>query len=253
MTSHDGGALRVLLRSTLCVLLGFSGLSASARATEGVAAPTVVDMSSLTRELTLSKQSNNRMTMTLWLPDDFWRVAIGANGNLSEHGVDDYITVVHPYLLIAVLDADKGITAFHYTNPEALLGETRIEDSRGNIYKPLTPESMGEEMHNMIEVIRPIIGNMLGAFGQHMEYMVFSNSDKAGKPLVDARGKGALTVHVGETILSYRLPIASLLPRNVDPKSGESFPGTYLYNPYTGDKLISPPPISAASKDRTTH
>jgi hypothetical protein len=41
--------------------------------------------------------------------------------------------------------------------------------------------------------------------------------------------------------MRYRLPIGSILPPALDPKTGESFPGSYHFNPYTGGKLVPRP------------
>jgi hypothetical protein len=82
---------------------------------------------------------------------------------------------------------------------------------------------------------------MMGAMGQHLEILVFPSVDKAGHPIADPKSDGSLTVHLGNIALHYRLPLGSILPPSVDPKTGESFPGNYHFNPYTGDKLVERP------------
>jgi len=74
-----------------------------------------------------------------------------------------------------------------------------------------------------------------------MEFFVFANDDKAGHPIADPKGNGWLTVHIGDIALRYRLPVGSLLPPVLDAKTGDSFPGSYRFNPYTGDKLLQRP------------
>ena len=46
--------------------------------------------------------------------------------------------------------------------------------------------------------------------------------------------------------MRYRLPLGSLFPPAVDPKTGESFPGNYHFNPFTGDKLTPSAPDAAS-------
>jgi hypothetical protein len=37
---------------------------------------------------------------------------------------------------------------------------------------------------------------------------------------------------------TWRLPLPRLLPAKVDPRTGQEFPGDYLFNPYTGESLV---------------
>jgi hypothetical protein len=143
--------------------------------------------------------------------------------------------------LVAVLDGQFGITAYRYTDAQTLASEVTIEDSHGERYAPLPPESISEDVRNMIQVFRPLMANMMGAMGQHMEFLVFPSVDKAGRPLADAQSNGAMTVHVGDVAMRYRLPLGSLLVPAVDRKTGESFPGSYRFNPFSGDKLVPRP------------
>jgi hypothetical protein len=46
---------------------------------------------------------------------------------------------------------------------------------------------------------------------------------------------GAFVTHVGEVEVRYWLPPA------IDPKAGDSFPGNYHFNPFTGTKLAPAP------------
>jgi len=101
----------------------------------------------------------------------------------------------------------------------------------------------------MIQMFRPLMASMMGAMGEHMEFFAFPSLDKAGRPLADAKSNGALIVHVGDVAIRYRLPLGSLLVPELDRKTGESFPGSYRFNPFTGDKLMprpAPPPVPAA-------
>jgi hypothetical protein len=122
-----------------------------------------------------------------------------------------------------------------------LVNEVTIEDSHGITYRPLAPESVAEEIRNLIQMMRPLLSNMMGALGQHMEFLVFPSTDKAGHRITDPKSDGSLTVHLGDVALRYRLPLGSLLPPSLDLKTGESFPGSYHFNPYTGGKLIQQP------------
>ena len=54
-------------------------------------------------------------------------------------------------------------------------------------------------------------------------------------------------MHLNGLPFRYHLPLGSILPAVVDAHSGESFPGNYHFNPFTGDKLVpAPVPVPAA-------
>jgi hypothetical protein len=200
-----------------------------------------VDYSALIRDLTLTRQADGRITMAFWMPDEFWRTALQSSRRLTDKGIADYIAVVHPYTLVAVLDGQMGITAYRYADTDTLVNEATIEDSHGATYGPLPPELVAEEVRNVIQTMRPLLSNMLGALGQHMEFLVFPSTDKAGHLIANPKNDGSLTVHLGDVALRYRLPLGSILPPSLDPKTGESFPGSYHFNPYTGGKLVQQP------------
>lgn len=48
-------------------------------------------------------------------------------------------------------------------------------------------------------------------------------------------------MHVNDQALRYHLPLGSVLPAVVDPRTGDSFPGNYHFNPFTGEKLTPAP------------
>jgi hypothetical protein len=194
------------------------------------------------RDLTLTRSEAGRLTMTMWLPEEFWRSQLKHRGAMTDRGIDEYLAIVHPYTMIAVLDGQMAITSYHYTDAETLANEVTIEDSRAERHGPLPLESVSEDVRNMVQMFRPLLANMMGTMGQHMEFLVFPSLDKAGRPLADAKSNGAMIVHVGDVSLRYRLPLGSLLVPSLDRKTGESFPGSYRFNPFTGDKLVPRPP-----------
>lgn len=178
------------------------------------------------------------MTLAIWMPEAFWKLALSANGRLTSKGISDTLDVIRPYILVAVLDAQStGLGGYSYTDDKTLTTSVRLEDSRGTLYQPLDPGVISGGMRNLLGAMRPIMANMMGAMGQHMVFLAFPSTDKAGQRIADETGNGSLTVHIGDADLRYQLPLESLLPPSLDPKTGESFPGTYHFNPYTGNKL----------------
>jgi hypothetical protein len=200
-----------------------------------------VDYGSLIRDLTLTSVADGGIKMAMWMPEEFWRAAIQSGGRMTDQGTAEFVSVMHPYILVAVLDGRSGITGYHFTDTSALADEVTIEDAHGTTYAPLPPDSVAEDLRNLIQMMRPLLSNMMGSMGQHLDILVFPSLDKAGQLIADPKKDGALSVHLGDTVLRYRLPLGSLLPPSVDLKTGESFPGNYRFNPFTGSKLVPRP------------
>ncbi len=251
MVLPNGSRRSGILTVAFCCLtaLGAAPVHSDA-ATETAVAPGAdsVDYAALTRDLTLTRNVDGRLTITMWMPDEFWRASFQNGGRLTDQGIAQYIAVIHPYTMVAVLDAQRGITAFRYTDLDTIINEVTIEDAHGATYSPLPPESVADEMKNLIQIIRPLLSKMMGAMGQHMEILVFPSVDKAGHSIADPKRDGSLTLHLGDIAMRYRLPLGSVLPPSLDQKTGESFPGSYHFNPYTGNKLVQRPPENRGSR-----
>lgn len=222
-------------------LTAVAGLSRGATDTVPAPKTDAVDYAALMRDLTLTRSVDGRLTIVMWMPDEFWRASLQNSGRITEQGVAQYIAVIHPYTLVAVLDAQRGITAFRYTDMDTLVSEITLEDTHGMKYSPLPPDSIADDIKNLIQIFRPLLSNMMGAMGQHMEILVFASMDKAGQLIADPKKDGSLTVHLSDITMRYRLPLGGTLPPSLDAITGESFPGNYRFNPYTGSKLVQKP------------
>ena len=67
--------------------------------------------------------------------------------------------------------------------------------------------------------------------------MVIYPSKEGDQKLIDPLKPGSFKYTLYEQTFTWRLPLVSLLPPKVDPKTSEEFPGNYEFNPYTGEPL----------------
>lgn len=195
------------------------------------------DSNALVKELELMARTPERLTIVLWMPTEFWRASLEASGNLAPKAIEGFVREIDPYVVVAVADGATQLASVNFAEPELLKNSVTIEDARGNLLSPLPDSEVSQGVRNLTQAMRPIFGSMLGALGTHLALIIFKGVDKAGRRTVDPRRDGTFVVHVGTETMRYRLPLASLLPPAIDAKTGESFPGNYLFNPFTGDKL----------------
>ncbi len=215
----------------------------------GAHAETRLDMATIVKEVEILKNVDGGMTLVMWMPEEYWRAAVQATGRLSDKGADEFLTVMRPYTMVAVLAAETGIAgSFTYAPSEVLRRSTRLEDSAGTFYEPLDPQSVNPGMKNLLQLLKPVLTNAMGPMGANLDIMLFPATNKAGARIADATQEGSFTVHINDLSFRYHLPLGSLLPPAVDPRSGDTFPGNYHFNPFTGEKLAPAPAAAAPAK-----
>lgn len=87
------------------------------------------------------------------------------------------------------------------------------------------------------QVLKPLMASMLGKFGDAMEFVVFNDADEHGNSMADPRAKLLVTLSFDQESFTWRLPLVSLQPVRVDPETGDTFPGDFDFNPFTGTRL----------------
>lgn len=204
------------------------------------------DPEALTKDLQRLTRTQNRMTMVIWLPAEFWRASLESQGRMTSENVDRFVKELEPYVVVAVVDGQLGMLgSINFALPESLRSSVTIEDSEGKLFSALPDSEISPGVRNLTQIMGPVLGNMMGALGTHIAFLVFPGIDKGGHPTVKASNEGTFVVHVGAVAMRYKLPLGSLLPPMIDAKSGETFPGNYHFNPFTGVKLSPAPPGAA--------
>jgi hypothetical protein len=110
-------------------------------------------------------------------------------------------------------------------------------DPAKKMYSPIDADKLDPDLKNFLQMMGPVLTNMLGQFGTNMHFIVFKTGSAQGTNAVDAERDGKFVLSVGDRTMTFHLPLASLLPPRFDAHTGEQFPGNYQFNPFTGDKL----------------
>jgi len=194
------------------------------------------DVSELTKETQKSANDSGKFTLVWWIPTEFWTLALKNDPRMTDAQRADFSTALDKYTIIAVVAGDFGPMASFQAKSRSEIAqhsELRVNDK---VLPILDTASISMSASNFISLMKPLMANMLGNFGQGMEFLVYSNDDKGGK-IISAAKPGSFTYTVFEKKFTWHLPLGSLLPAEVDPATKEEFPGNYFFNPYTGAKL----------------
>lgn len=198
-----------------------------------------IDVQQLVRDTQISRQEGQALDLVWYIPTEFWQASFKKGGNLTEKQQRDMLSTVEDYVLVAAIEGNIGpLGALSSTSKDEL--EKKISLKLGDAALALIPEAeLPAATSNFVQMMKPVISNMLGAIGSGLHFIVFESKDAKGKRLVDPTKEGRLTIRMGEKDFSFRLPIGALLPPMFDAQTGDRFPGDYIYNPYTGKKLAA--------------
>jgi hypothetical protein len=196
------------------------------------------DINALVYEIKKTSESANEMTMVWWIPEEFWRVVFEQNPNTTPAQTKEFLGVLHPYMLIMVVDGNIGtFGGVTYKSETTIRDSIQIIDSQGARYQPLGDEKIDADIKNITTMMKPVFVNMLGPMGQNMHLFLFPPENKKGQTIADAKKEGAFSVKLGEREFKWRLPLGSLLPPKICPVDGEKLSGAWKFCPWHGTEL----------------
>jgi hypothetical protein len=195
-----------------------------------------VDLQQLVRDTQITRQASPNIDLVWWIPTDYWRESLRKSAMTSQQQ-QELVKTIDGYLIVAVLEGTVGtLGVLSSTSKDALAKKMSITVG-DKTQKPIDETDLTPGARNFIQMMKPVLANMMGAMGEGLHLMPFNGKDAAGRHLVDPRSKGRISVKIGEKEFPFRLPLGSLLPARFDPDSGERFPGDYEFSPYSGKKL----------------
>lgn len=197
------------------------------------------DISKLITETQRMSQGAKNLTLVWWIPTEFWDASLAQNPAVTEEQRKEFTAVLDRYVVIAVASVDIG--AFGGMTPksrDAVLENTELKIG-GSVRAVLDDSEVSPDASNFVRMMKPMMANMLGQFGQGIEFMLYSNVGDDGERLIRATAQGRMNCTAFGNAFEWTLPLGSLLPPKLDPKTGQEFPGDFMFNPYTGTKLVT--------------
>lgn len=202
----------------------------------GLNAQAPLDLTAIIHETQRMSQAPDEVTLVWWLPEQFWQASLAQDPKVGKAQVEQILQTVRPYTMIAVVDGKMGaFGGLTYRSEEAVRTSILLKDDSGETYLPLSESAIDPDARNLLQIMRPLIGNILGPLGQNLHFVLFQG--KPGRAVADPEKPGSLRVLLGEKEMQYRLPLGSVLPPKYDARTRERFPGNYNFNPYTGTPL----------------
>lgn len=213
--------------SLLFLLVSFVGLRAA-------------DLQRLVQETQRMFQEGNTFAMVWWIPPAFWEETLKDNPQLTAEQKREFVKVLSGYTAFSVSHSVSGpFGGMTYKSRDEILANSKLTVG-GDVLSVLKSADLSADAASFYAMMKPMMGSMLGQFGEGMEFLVYSNTFD-GKPVMDPSKAGEFEFTLFGETFKWRLPLGSMLPPMFDEETGEEFPGNYLFNPYTGGKLTARP------------
>ena len=218
------------IRGTLVAALLVLGAT-TALASRSIPVPSIDD------ETTQTHQDDNHIAMAMWLSTEMFRDSVSAT--MAPADVKVMMDGLKGYAIYGLLDTNiDGATAAVVAADRAKLrasAQLKLGDRapRSIVRESELPAAVLQAVH----VMKPIMAGALGKVGDAMEFVVFKDADEHGNSLADPRAHLVATLTFDKETFVWRMPLVSLQPPKVDPATGDTFPGDFDFNPFTGHKL----------------
>jgi hypothetical protein len=212
-----------------CALLPLTRVAAQTAAAE---------LNALIDETQKRSPASQDLTLVWWLPDEFWRLSVASNPSIPPEAADSVVARVHRFVIVAALSGRFGSMAnVSYASSDSLRANLRLVDPSGTVRSPLPPSAIPAPTQELLDLLRPMMANLLGNMGQSMTFVVFDGLSADGRRLIDPLHEGQFTIQLFGTDFRWRLPLSALVPRKRCPVDGELLSGAWLYCPWHGAKL----------------
>jgi hypothetical protein len=193
------------------------------------------DLQQLTRETQRMSQASQQLTLVWWMPQVWWEASLSNNVTLSPEGRAQMLAVLDDYIIFAIARAKLTMATLDARSKSEMLSNARLEIGDKTI-DPIAPENLTPAAQAILVAFKPVLAGMMGKVGQSIEMVIYP-SKQGDQKLIDPLKPGSFKYTLYEQTFTWRLPLVSLLPPKVDPKTSEEFPGNYEFNPYTGEPL----------------
>jgi hypothetical protein len=203
-----------------------------------------VDFQKMVQDTQRVTHPKGEVNLIWWIPDEYWDAAFKKSGALTAERQKEFIATVDDYLIFAVVEAKIGpMGGMTGVSKQDLLEKVSVH-ADGQKLTLLDDADLSPDVSNLFKVMKPMLANMLGQFGEGMQFIVFKGKDAKGKRYADPRQSGSLVFNLADAEFKWRLPLGCFLPSKYDVATGEEFPGNYEYSPYSGKKLVAAKPAA---------
>lgn len=197
-----------------------------------------IDINQLVSETQRATSAVDRLAMVWWMPEEFFKASMMQDGSMTPEGVEEFVGVLRPYLVIAAVDGTLGpMGGATFVDAAVVRESITLVAENGERFVPLDLKSVSADARTFATMLKPVLSGMLGAMGENMQLFFFPAVTADGDRIGDASSPGSFSIEMGEEVFEFDLPLGSVLPVKVCPVDGKEMSGAWKFCPWHGAQL----------------
>jgi hypothetical protein len=198
------------------------------------------DTQAVVKETEFVDSRNHKMGIFWWVPSEFWEISLQKQGFSAENAKKAFAPF-KKYNLFIVAVGDMGVGNFSWMNDADIKKRVLLRDQKGNTYTPI--DEVPEEAASIVDVMKPMLKNMMGRMGEGMQFLLFPSVDSTGKVFADPHKSSEIYLDVSDVMgtasstYTWRLPLSSLSQAKYCPVGKERVEANWKFCPWHGVKL----------------
>lgn len=211
----------------------------SPAASANIKAP-ALDPQALVKETEQVDMQRHKIGVFWWIPYEFWET-VGHHQGVDSELVTKAFQPFKNYNVFIIAVGTLGVGQATWTDESEIKKNIVLRDQRGNSYKPI--QEAPEDIRPLMEQMHPVFKNIMGNFGEGMQFVVFPLKDAAGNVFADARKNSEMFLDVSglmgvpTSTYTWKFPLTSLSPPKYCPVGKERVEANWKYCPWHGNKL----------------
>jgi hypothetical protein len=198
-----------------------------------------VSLDGFINELQKSSGNTDKIVLVWWIPTKYWEVVLGEDPSITIDQIQEITYLVDQYTMVGVVDGDIGyFGGVTYTHADSIRNHLVLTDEDGRSYSPIANELVDADTKLLLEMMQPVLANMLGEMGNNFNFYLFPRVESIEKKLADPKADGKFDIQLFEEAFTWRLPLGSLLAPKMCPVDNEEHSGNWKFCPFHGKRLI---------------
>lgn len=214
------------LKSLLIIFLSFYCLNGNAQNESA----TIYD---IIQETQIWNKDQNNMKLVWWIPTKYWEAATKGDPSVTPEAINQIMDVLDEYTLFAALNVN--VTPFGTFIKDTF--SITLEVANKKVYTSIAKDSIKSDTKRILDVLKPLLSNSIGALGESFEFHVFPRNDSSNQKIANPFEKGTFTVLVNSTEFVWELPLSTFVPELICPKDSVLMNGKWKYCPWHGVEL----------------
>lgn len=187
------------------------------------------DSGELTRDLLRVHNSATGHEMAFWVPAGAMPIISPDLPPSAARAIDAALAGYQIFLVARMATPGPGAAPV-----DVATGLVRLRLADGRTLEEVPSAQLPPTLLKVAHIVR----DKMAQDGRASKLSVIVFNPGVASPLrIDGGAPSILTLLVNDVPLTWHLPLAGAGPASVDAESGEKFPGSFAFNPYTGQPL----------------